>query len=151
MKVGEYTGTVGFESIRNGARRGNRLMFSSTEDGKLLHTVDGTNNVAVRIDDIEAEFFAVPSYYTEEKIFIFSFDGYRSRTNYDYVVEIFVQTYLNEGPVHEIKGTNTLVLSISSGKYVILDFDLNELLTYDKSIAGMTDILHDVCVIEGTA
>lgn len=88
VKVGEYAQTVGFTSKFSGERRGKRLMFTSKQDSKLLHTVDGTNNDALRIDDIKAHFFAVPSSYQNEKLFFISGDGHRSRRNYDYVVEV---------------------------------------------------------------
>lgn len=64
------------------------MLFSSNETGKKLHTVDGTNSAAVRVDDIEAHYFAVPSFKDEEKIFFISSYGARSRRNYDYVIEI---------------------------------------------------------------
>lgn len=63
VKVGQYTGTVGFKSKFSGSRRGKRLMFTSTETGRLLHTIDGTNNMVLRVDDISAHYFAVPPSY----------------------------------------------------------------------------------------
>lgn len=116
VKVGEYTRTFSYLARYNGARRGKRLMFTSEETGKLLHTVDGTNNVAVRIDDIKVNYFSVPSFYTEEKLFFLSYYGIRSRRNYDYVVEIEIDSdNSGEGPILEIKGTNTFVISLLEG------------------------------------
>lgn len=87
VKVGEYTGTVGSLSSYSGERRGGKLMLTSNEAGKLLHTIDGTNSVALRIDDITVHYFAVPSSYSEEKLFFFSYSGHRSRRNYNYEIE----------------------------------------------------------------
>lgn len=124
-------------------------MFTSYESGKELHTVDGTNSVQLRVDSIDVQFFAIPSSYTEEKLFFMSYLGNRSRRNYDYVIEVESNISQRLGTIHEIKGTSTFVLALEEGKYKILDFDLNELLTYD--ISSGSSIVADNCILEETA
>lgn len=124
-------------------------MFTSSQGTRRLHTVDGTNDVALRVDDINVQYFAVPSSYSEETIFFISTDGNRSRRNYDYEVELEGNALQTFGPIHEITGTKTFVQAVQGGQYMIVDFEFNELLTYDMSSTGTE--FTDNCYMEGTA